>query len=169
MSPMSCPRMKELTAVLKVGCLPSAWDKSLCSHVESCSECSDYILVFQSLHAARAETMNTLPPVTPGVIWWRAELRRRKEAFELLCKPTSIIGRLALSSTLVFAAVLLAWQIRQVDHWLKWISDLPTSNTFHLESLWSVTSTLSVLVPLSMIGILALLGAFALYLATDKS
>lgn len=166
---LSCPRSRELESVLKSGCLPGAWDDSLRHHVQTCSECRDYAVVHQAFRAERRATMDTIPAVSPGVIWWRAQLRKRKEALELLGKPTSIAGRLAFLSTVVLAFVFFVWQGTHVSEWWKWISNLSTSSASHFESFWTIPSGWSLLLPLSMLGLLALLGGFALYLATDKS
>ena len=166
---LSCPRSRELESVLKSGCLPSAWDDSLRHHVQTCSECRDFVLVHQAFRTERREAITTLPAISPGVIWWRAQLRKRKEALELLSKPTSFAGRFAFLSTVGVALVFFIWQGADVSQWWSWISNLSTSSASHLESFWTVPSGWSVLLPISMLGLLALLGGFALYLATDKS
>ena len=164
MSPLTCARSVELSVVLRSGNLPSTWEPSLREHVQTCRQCSDQLLVSQSLRTARSATMAAAPMGSPQLLWWRAQLRRRNEALEKLSKPTSIVGTVAALSTLAVALALLAWQAKGTELWLAWLGSVPEG--LHLDSMWSTTS---LLLPLSMAAALLVLGGFALYLATDRT
>ncbi len=161
MSPLTCSRSAELSAVLRSGNLPAAWEPSLREHVDKCRQCSDQVLVSETLKAARMKMMAAAPMGSPQLLWWRAQVRRRNEALEKLSKPTSVAGTVAALCTLLVAVVLLVWRAQGSDGWLQWLSGVPGS----LESLWTATS---LLLPLAMVGALVVLGGFAVYLAADK-
>ncbi len=167
MTPFSCARTHELATVLKAGHLPAAWESSLRNHVNECRECSDYLLVSRTLRAARAESLQAAPLSSPSLLWWRAQLRRRHEAFQQISRPTSIIGRLALFSTFLVALVTLFWQRQQSAEWLRWLFGLQDST--HHVALAAQLSIWNVLLGVVALGALAVLGGFALFLASDKT
>jgi hypothetical protein len=137
--------------------------------------CGDFVLVAESFQRARAEAASAAPVVSPGALWWRAQLRRRNAAVERIGKPILGAQIFALATNLVLVVVFLAYQARHGVGWLTWLEQLPESYKLHLDQLgqqlgqsahlnpgWS----LAVLIPST--ATLALLGGVVAYLASEK-
>ena len=166
-----CPSEKEVAQLLAQGGWPAACSPELRAHVASCRSCGDLVLVQQAFQRARAHSAAAAPLVSPGVLWWRAQLRRRQAAVERVGKPIlgAQIFALAVNLFLVFA--FLAYQARHGLSWLSWLEKLPQSFTFHLEALWPsalADSGMSLLVLIPALAILALLSGVVVYLAADR-
>lgn len=108
-----CGFEPDLARALRDGNWPAACDPALRQHVAGCAACSDLLLITTSLQSARAGTLPlpVLPP--PGIVWWRAQLRRRNAATERMTRPVVFVEVIALAATLlalVFVArVFVDW------------------------------------------------------------
>jgi len=113
-----CAFEKDLSLALHEGRWPAACDPALQAHVAACASCSDLALVTTTLQRARAAASQApaLPP--PGVLWWRAQVRRRNTAAERMSRPIVFTEVVALAATLV--ALALA-SYRFFD-WIDWTS-----------------------------------------------
>jgi hypothetical protein len=113
---------------------------------------------------------NSLP--APGVLWWRAQLRRRNAAVKQIQRPILGAQIFALALTLLVAAGLVVSQARHGVQWLAWLESLPQAQAFHWEVLWSsvngvkLDASLGYLIP--GVVLLALLSGVVVYLATEK-
>ena len=116
---------------------PEACDAELRDHVAGCRACGDLVLVMQSFQAARATSAGAANPAPAGVLWWRAQLRRRNAAVEKIAKPIVGAQVFALSVTLAIAAIFAISQARQWLRLIEWFRQLGQSRTFHLADLWS--------------------------------
>jgi hypothetical protein len=154
----SCPREAELTQALKDGCWPEGCDRELRAHVDVCASCNDLVLVTQTFQQARKESTQELPPVAPGLLWWRAQLRQRNAATELVSQPIAVAQTFAWVVVVLVAAILVASQVRSGLQW--------ASQAFHLWSLAAVKLDWGLLL-IPSLGVLALLSV-VLYLAWEK-
>ena len=84
----ACPREKELAALIQRGQWPAASPAELGAHVGVCRGCGDLSIAMQAFQAARAESIRAVQPAAAGVLWWRAQLRRRKAAVERIGRPS---------------------------------------------------------------------------------
>lgn len=164
----SCARERELSDALKAGYWPDACDPSLREHVNTCQRCANYVLLTQAFKASRAEAVARTNLDHTGLLWWRAQLRRRNEALELLGRPTSFAGRLAFFSALLVAVGFAIWHRGDVAGWLEWIGGVPRSGSFRMDALWSASSSWSLWLVIPCLGALALFTAVALYLSLDE-
>ena len=73
----SCVREKEVSELLRQGHWPHACTAELHAHVDGCRACRDLVLVAASFQKARAQAAGAAPLQSPGLLWWRAQLRRR--------------------------------------------------------------------------------------------
>lgn len=167
----SCPHEAEIRQLLQLGHWPQSCTPELRAHVESCRACGDKVLLTIAMRGARAESMQAaqLPP--PGILWWRAQLRRRNAAVERIQKPIVGAQIFAFAITLVITVGFLAWQIRDGWNWMKWLASLAQSQVFHWEVLWPFASAKSAAGFLSLIPALALLAlasGVVLYLGSEK-
>ena len=172
-----CVHEKELTRLLALGHYPHACPPELSAHAETCRSCAELILVTRAFQTTRAQTVAAANLASPGLLWWRAQLRRRNQAVERVGKPILGANIFALSVMLLFGVGFLATQATSGLRWLSWFTQLPAATAFHLESLWPTTLLsssallssgwgLPLLIPVC--ATLALLGGVAVYLSLEK-
>jgi hypothetical protein len=167
----SCSREKEVAELLQSGHWPLACSSELRAHVRVCRRCSDRVLVTESFQQDRIESERVARLNSPGLVWWRAQLRGRSAALENIAKPIKGAQIFALFINLVVAAGFVVWLVQQGARWPSWLSEFLHSQAFHLNTLWSFSSmapdwSLMVLVP--GLGALALLSGVVLYLALER-
>jgi hypothetical protein len=165
-----CTREKEVAALINSGRWPHACEDTLRDHVAKCARCQDLLLVSQTLQRDRATLVGQARLVAPSLLWWRAQLRRRYAAVERIGRPITRAQVFALAVNLILAVSLLVSQARGV-HWIAWFTGLEQSPAFHPGALLSSVLlgrvwNLEILLP--SIGLLVLLSAIAVYLASDK-
>jgi hypothetical protein len=171
----ACKYSTEINTHLAAGDWPHAASTDLRTHANSCRTCSDLILVISTFQAARAASIPQakLPP--PGVLWWRAQLRRRNAVETTIRRP--LLGAQIFALVICVAAftVLLATQIHNSQQWAKALSNLPqyfdlsrilNLSSFSMSSLSGLSSNPAMLIP--GLALLALLTGVVLYLATEK-
>ena len=166
-----CSQEAEIRRLLELGHWPQSCTPELRAHVEGCKTCGDLVLVTTAFRGARAESMNAaqLPP--PGVLWWRAQLRRRNAAVERIQKPMLGAQIFAFAITMLIAAGIVIWQARDGWNWMKWVGSLAQSQVFHWEVLWPFASAKSAAGFLSLIpalALLALVSGVVLYFSSEK-
>lgn len=166
-----CVHEKELSRLLALGHYPNACPLELRAHVDGCHSCAELVLVTRAFQTARTQTAAAANLASPGLLWWRAQLRRRNAAVERVGKPILGANIFALSVTLLFAIGFLATQATSGLRWLSWFTQLSQEPAFHLQSLWpssliSSASGLPLLIPIC--ATLALLAGVAVYLALEK-
>jgi hypothetical protein len=149
-----CSREEELAALVREGRWPHACDPELRAHVALCGPCGDLVLVAQTLHQARAATVQPAHLASPGTLWWRARLRRSYEDFERMNKPIFLAERLGFLCMLAAALGLAAWQWKQIAAWTYSLADDPHSGALALL--------------IAAAGTLVLVGGFAISLLTEK-
>jgi len=166
----NCPREKEVRELVEHGQWPVAADiaPELSTHVNSCRGCSDLVLVAEAFRRARAASTATARLVPPGVLWWRAQLRRRNQAVERLARPLLGAQIFAAVVTVLAGAGFLGFVARPSGGWLPWLEQLPQSTSMH----WDNFRAVIVANPLwtwTMLGpALVLLGGVAVYIATER-
>ena len=113
-----CSFEKDLSLALHEGCWPAASDPALQAHVAGCASCSDLVLVTTTLQRARIAAVHAPVLPSPGVLWWRAQVRRRNTATERMSRP---IVFTEVATLLVTLAALAFATYRFVD-WVDWPS-----------------------------------------------
>jgi len=165
-----CPHEAEAKAAVRRGHWPNACEPELRKHVESCDRCSSQLLVSHVFQSARAEAIQVAPINHPGLLWWRAQLRRRNDALQRVGKPIATAQIFALCISVLTAAALLGSLLRKGVDWSSWLSGPSTFS--HLDALSffaSVKSDWGLFLLLAGFGTLVLLSAVVLYLASDRS
>ena len=167
----SCSRETEVTGLLQNGHWPLACSAELRAHVNACSRCSDLVLVTQAFQQDRIESERIARLNSPGVVWWRAQLRGRNAALEEIARPIRGAQLFALLVNVVVAVGVIVSQARHGFRWLSWFSDVRQTPAFHLGTLWSFASirpdwSLMILIP--GCSVLILLSGVVLYLALER-
>ena len=164
----TCSFEKEILDALRSGHWPEGCAPELRAHVDACASCSDLVLVTQAFQQARNESAKEAPLGAPGLIWWRAQLRRRSEATARVSRPVTVAQTFALLVTLIVAVVFVASQYSHGLQWATWWAEITPSRTLHLlGSSAKLDWNLALLLP--GVGILALLSGLVVYLASEKS
>jgi hypothetical protein len=119
-----CEREQDVLDAAATGRWPDRADGDLRAHVASCAICADVAeiapLLIEDRDAAWEEA--AVPP--PGAVWWRSQLRVRREAAEQAARPVVLVQRAALvyaGMTLFALGVLLGPWVRA---WAQLTADL---------------------------------------------
>jgi hypothetical protein len=165
----TCSYEKELTQTLKDGHWPQGCGQELRAHVDACGTCSDLVLVTQTFQHARSESEIAATSGSPSLLWWRAQLRRRHAAAERVSRPITIAQIFAWLVTALVGIVFVTSQYRSGLRWASWWSELVPSRVFHVLSFGPGRVDWNPLLLISGFGVLALLSAVVVYLASEKS
>ena len=174
----SCGHEKEVRKLIASGQWPAASPPELRAHVSRCRACGDLVLVSEVFRQARAESVAAARPVSPALLMWRAQLRRRNAAVERLGRPLLGAQIFAFMVVAVAALSFLGFEARSGAEWLTlgyWrdgFAQLPQIAVLQWEKLSSgasVDAGWGGIVLASAFASLVLLGSVAVYLATDKS
>lgn len=166
---LGCAREQEMTALLDRGHWPEACSDELRAHVHGCRACQELVLVKQAFGGERIKAAGEARLESPGVLWWRAQLRRRNAAMERIEKPFLGAQVFALAVCLLAASVYVFSQARRGFDWLAWLAELPRA--LHLGSLLSDSigkSSWETWMLLSAAAMVALMGGLILYLVSEK-
>jgi len=125
--------------------------------------------VAQTFQHARVESDLIAPTGSPDLLWWRAQLRRRNAAAERVARPITIAQTFAWVVTALVGIVFVASQYRNGLRWASWSADLAPARVFHFLSIASARSDWNPLLLISGFGMLAVLSALVVYLASEKS
>jgi hypothetical protein len=116
------------------------------------------VLLTQVMRQAREDSAQMARMEPAGLIWWRAQLRRRRAAMESVSRPMWRAQIFAVSVSLVVAVAFLAWRAEQAGGWRAWLGG----------SLGSITAGMGLL-PLVMGGVaLMLLGGLVVWLTFER-
>lgn len=171
-----CPHEAEVKALVERGQWPQASAPELRTHVSLCRSCGELVLVATAFQRARKQAVDEANICSPGLLWWRAQLRRRNAAVERITKPILSAHIFALAVNLAVVVAVAVWQARHGLAWLIWLQQLPRSISFQwLSALWpadlfssGMGSLLSPMVLISAFAALALIGGVVVYFASEK-
>jgi hypothetical protein len=135
-----CAREKEVIDLLHGGRWPAACEPELREHVAGCSLCVQTVLLKSAFAAALVKAKGEVRLEAPGVVWWRAQLRRRSEAVERVNRPIVRAQRFALLINLLAAVALLASQWRHGFRLAAWLSGVAEAPVFHPGVLWTTAA-----------------------------
>jgi len=166
-----CPHEVEVRELVAHSQWPAAASLELCAHVDTCRACSDLALVAGAFQRARTATIAAARPGPAGILWWRAQLRRRNAAVEHLTRPLLSAQIFALAFTLVVGVGFLVFEVLRSDAWRTWLQQLPQSAVAHWDEFratGAIDPNWGLLVLFPTIATLLLLGAVAVYMAADR-
>lgn len=108
----TCLQLDELRRALHNGHWPVASSPELRAHVDTCQQCSHEVLLTTTLQDARAHAIAAARPISPTLIWWKAQARRRQAAMERAARPLIAAQIFALLMVLATGGTLVArhWQ-----------------------------------------------------------
>lgn len=151
-----CSQQERVAAAVLAGQWPDGCDSELRSHAETCETCRDLALVAQTIRQSRHAALQAPQIPSSGLLWWRAQIRRRNAAIERMTQPIAIAEKVAVLMVLLAAIALIAWQHQQLTTWFS--------------SVWGPLSNAAQMPGLLMLGVgtLVIFGGFAAYLLRAK-
>ena len=165
----TCSYESELTQAFKSGHWPEGCGPELRAHVKACTNCGDLVLVTQTFQGARSESEQTVLRTSPGLLWWRAQLRRRNAATERVSRPVTIAEIFALVVYVFVGVVLVASQYRHGLKWSSWWAEISPARAFHFLSVGSGQVDSNLLLLIFGFGVLGLVSILVVYFASEKS
>jgi len=164
-----CQHEKEIAALLAMGQWPHAAPAEIRSHAAHCRSCADLALVTSAFQSARSTATAAAPLMSPGILWWRAQLRRRNAAIERVTRPILGAQIFAFLVCIAVAIGFVASQTAQGPGSFASVSRLFQPISIDLTKFWPSSfagSPLWILLPL--LATLTLLGGIAVYLASSE-
>ena len=155
----TCSHEKEVGELLRGGQWPAGCGGDLRAHVAGCGKCSELVFLRTAVQGLRAEDMAAARLDAPGVIWWRAQLRKRNAALVQVARPLKAAQLFAMAVVVSFAAGFGASEMRHSGEWLGRVEAISWGAMF---SGWGL-----VMAVMATVGV-GLLGAVAVYLVSDR-
>ena len=113
-----CEKERAVTEMVQSGRWPEACDSALRSHVENCVVCSEVVLAAQFLREEHAALWAEMKLPDAGLVWWKAQLRARREAVELATRPIALAERFAVACGLATMLAFMVWKWIDFHTWL---------------------------------------------------
>ena len=159
MTVQECPRESDVIDAVIAGRWPDQCDDALHAHVAQCHVCSEVVEVASLLRVERNDLHDEIAVPAAGQVWWRAAIRARLEASQQATRPLAWVFGISLACVvgITLAVVELMWT--PVQSALR--STTPWTITFGLSEITRWLPSFSELTPLTMAGLLAVVGAAA--------
>ena len=104
-----CAREPEVVAAVAAGRWTAVAD-DLRSHVAGCQACAEARDMADTMRALERETLDDVRLPSAGQVWWRAQLRARREAQQAAARPVLIAQGLGAAVIIGLIAAVLSWQ-----------------------------------------------------------
>jgi hypothetical protein len=105
-----CRHEGEVAAAVTRGQWPAGAGAALRDHVAGCAVCAEVLEVAAAMTALEQETLADSRLPSAGQVWWRAQLRARREAAETAARPVIVAQAVAAACALGLIAALVTWQ-----------------------------------------------------------
>ena len=159
-----CAREHEVLEALQSSRWPDGSDTSLREHLESCASCTEVVSLVGALLDDRRALMEEATVPSSAIVWWRAQMRSRREAAERAVQPISFVQGIALACAAGLLATALGIFVPTFRRSLAWMAHALTS--FSGVSVPVVVDPLGspiVLAGIAALGLCALVLPVALY------
>ena len=109
MSAIECSREIEIVEAVTSGRWPAGTDQELQQHAASCPVCTDVVQVALALSEDRSLALQSVRVPSAGLVWWRSEMRARRDAVSKATRPLQIVEWIAALCVLVAGGAVLRW------------------------------------------------------------
>jgi hypothetical protein len=163
----ACQYEKDLTELLRRGQWPGLAAPEMRAHVAECGLCRDLVAATDAFQRERASASTEARLEPPGVLWWRAQLRKRNAALQQVNRPLVAAQVFAVALGLVAAAACLMFAARTGAAWLRLAMELPAA--LHIPEMLPKTwqNTPAPWLVLLSVAALALMGGAFVYKASE--
>lgn len=146
MRQIECPFEPEVLRTVVEGRWPESCSAELREHVSVCPDCADLVRVATSVSEDRGSVVRAACPPSAGLVWWKMQLRRRRENELALQRTTLALQAAVVVVALGAALALLRFATIPSTGWL-WSS---LRDAFHVStSIFVVTLVLLALAPVA--------------------
>jgi len=134
MNTPQCSNEQAVTELVQSGRWPEACDAALRGHVENCETCSEVLLVAGLLQEANSSLLAGVKLPDAGLVWWKAQLRARREAAELATRPIALAEKFALACGVGVLLAFTFWKRADLHAWLERLANFGHSDAEWLQS-----------------------------------
>ena len=126
MKNIECSREIDVVEAVSLGRWPEHCGEELRSHVGTCATCAEVVVVTLALHDQDAGALAKARIPSPGLMWWRSELRARREAMRVAERPMTLVHAFAGACAVgVLLALLVPMPSFLKETFLQWIGPMP--------------------------------------------
>ena len=118
-----CVREDELLDALQTSRWPEACDGSLREHVSTCPACTDLLVVVAPLLGDQRALVHEAAVPSSAIVWWRAQMRSRREAAERAARPITFIQGITLACVAGLLATAMGMFVPTFRRSLAWMAD----------------------------------------------
>lgn len=150
MNTTSCDREIEVLRAVQAGRWPEAIDPALRAHAAQCTVCTEVVLVACALLGDIGMGAETHPLPSASLVWWKAQLRARREAVERASEPIVIFERVAYALGCLALLGVSLWQRVRIENWLGslgWFSTVPYQTYVRGQEFLTTASLFTLWVP----------------------
>ena len=115
MSRIECRYESEILDAVASGRWPDRLGTELHDHVSSCSICSELALVSAMYRDDYASALEQVRVPSAGLVWWKSELRARREAVRVASRPITLVTGIAGISTIAVLGVIILTLSKEID------------------------------------------------------
>ncbi|WP_058187193.1 hypothetical protein [Terracidiphilus gabretensis] len=164
----SCSHEKDVAELLKRGQWPGLAPAEMRVHVTECASCRDLTAVAQAFQKERVVASAMARLESPGVLWWRAQLRKRNAALKQVNRPMVAAQVFAVVLGVIAILACLALAGRSGSGWIKPVAELPSA--LHISAMLPETwqNTPAPWLVLLTIAALAVMGGVFVYKASEE-
>jgi hypothetical protein len=166
---VECPRETELLDALQAARWPEACDSTLREHVAGCASCSELLSMASALIDDQRALVREAQVPSSAIVWWRAQMRSRREAAERAARPISFVQGIALACAAGLLATVCGIFVPTFRRSLAWAADAAASITgLPLPSIADPFASPVLLAGIVAFGLCALILPLALYFAFQE-
>jgi hypothetical protein len=144
-SRIECQHETEILDAVASGRWPNRVDAELREHVSGCVICSDVATISNLFREDYASALEQARVPSAGLVWWKSELRARREAVRVASRPIAWVSAIAcVCAAVAFMLVLRAFSIPL---------DMTTISAFVLAQPWVIWLVLGAVVALTPIAL----------------
>ena len=100
MKPFECEFEEDAFTAALQGRWPQRVDAELRAHIDGCAVCTDIVSITAAFDEAREQTAARADVPDSGRVWWRAQLRARREAAEAAGRPITAAQVIAFAAAM---------------------------------------------------------------------
>lgn len=153
-----CSREAEIVEAVSLGRWENQTSIELRSHAAGCVVCTEVLTVAKALNEDHAAIVPNVRIPSAGLVWWRAELRARREAVRAAERPLTVVHAFAGAAAFgVLFAVLIQmspWLVQTLATFLGWMPGSVTLLRQHLTLVLTLTALL-ILAPVALYFVLS--------------
>jgi hypothetical protein len=92
-----CVYEDQVLAAMKAARWPDGCDAELRNHVETCAACTELVALAEALLDDQKALLSQAQIPSSAIVWWRAQMRSRREAAKVVTQPMTFVQGLILA------------------------------------------------------------------------